>query len=388
MVFTTVVDWLGATVDTGAKKLVLPTAVRNVLVKAFSEGVVFEDDVPMDGTVDATSLGAELKMWKTALAQHAATLKEPVTDLEVVRFELWLTSRLTKPKEVTPNSKDVNDIPVQAEMAADMAAQGMSLPEELAGLELALYLGRPGARGELEGWEYGKPATHTLGAIREKKTGSKVGWMSIDEVIVAGLASGDASDLTLFVQELTTRLSRSELLKSYKTSSNKIQTWYNYARNSVADDEVLLAYLKLYRAQYQGRGLVSEFDSVLYIGADNKLKAQRAKKARPLDLGDLASSVGSHTGGGASTASYPNTSVSGQSHGPPAYVSELMGSIASVASMMQSMQSRLDSLETAAPAGPPPAPPCWECGSTAHKKDQCPTFLAKKRKLEEEKAKK
>lgn len=368
------VEWLGASVTTGARVVNLPAAVKNVLLKAFEADVITGEDVSMDGTIDPSALGAEVKLWSTALQQHAKTVTVALTDLEQVRFEQWLTSRLLKPKDITPSGKDINDLHVPTEMKSDMAKQGMSLPEEMAGLELSLYLGRPGARGELEGYEYGKPSTHMIGAIREKKTGSKVGWLSIDEVVVEGLAANDAADLTLFVQELAGRLSRSELLKSYKSAANQIQTWYNISRNSIADDDVLLTYVKLYRGQYQGRGLVTEFDPVLYIAAENKIKAMRAKKAKPLDLKDLASTVsgGSSHSSSVSTA-YPDTSVSMQSQ---AQLSQLVGAVSGISSMLASMQSRLDSLEGA--AGPPQGEySCWECGSIMHKKEACPLFLQK-----------
>ena len=45
---------------------------------------------------------------------------------------LWLTSRLLKPKDITPSGKDINDLHVPNEMKSDMAKQGMSLPEEMA----------------------------------------------------------------------------------------------------------------------------------------------------------------------------------------------------------------------------------------------------------------
>jgi hypothetical protein len=333
-------------------------------------------DVSLDGTVDSTGLSAEVKLWQTALAQHAATLTVILTDLDKVRFEQWLSSRLLKIKDVTPNGMDINDVEVPSEMKSDMAKQGMSLPEEIAGLELSLYLGRPAARGELHGYEYGKPSTHMTGAIREKKTGAKVGWLSIDEVVVEGLAANDASDLTLFVQELAGRLSRSELLRSYKSAANQIQTWYNISRNSIADDDVLLTYIKLYRGQYQGRGLVTEFDPTIYIASENKVKLMRMKKSKPLDLSDLASTVSggssSHSGSTVSTV-YPDSSVSMQSQ---AQLGQLAGAMTHISSMLATMQSRLDSLEGGATASQGEYN-CWECGSTTHKKESCPLFLQK-----------
>ena len=387
MPFAGAVDWLGATVDTGSRKAVLPTAVKNALVKAFAADVVTEADVPLDGSLEASAMGAELKLWQTALVQQATAEKIDITDLDKVRFEQWLTSRLAKPKDVTPIARGLNDQPIQEEMKADLSKQGMILIEEMAGLELSLYLGRPGARGELEGYEYGKPATHMVGAIREKKTGAKVGWLSIDEVVAAGLAAHDASDLTLFVQELAGRLSRSELLKSYKSSANSIQTWYNVSRNSIADDDVLLTYIKLYRGQYQGRGLVVEFDAVLYIGAENKVKAMRAKKGKTLDLSDLASTV---SGSSLASTAYPETSISMQSQ---AQMGQVMSAVSGISAMLQAMQTRLDALEGAAPAagGDGDNFPCWRCGSTAHKKENCPLHLQeqadkKKKAADKEKA--
>ena len=45
MVFTTAEEWLGATVDTGVKKLTLPVAVKSVLAKAFGANIVTAGNV-------------------------------------------------------------------------------------------------------------------------------------------------------------------------------------------------------------------------------------------------------------------------------------------------------------------------------------------------------
>ena len=137
MPFAGAAEWLGATVDTGSRKAVLPTAVKNALLKAFAADVVTEADVTLDGSLEASAMGAELKLWQTALAQQATIEKIDITDLDKVRFEQWLTSRLAKPKDVTPIAKGLNDQPVQEEMKADMAKQGMVLVEEMAGIELS-----------------------------------------------------------------------------------------------------------------------------------------------------------------------------------------------------------------------------------------------------------
>ena len=84
------IEWPGASVNTGARVINLPATVKNVLLKAFEADVITGEDVSKDGTIDTTSLSAEVKLWSTALAQHAKTETVVLTDLEKVRFQQWL----------------------------------------------------------------------------------------------------------------------------------------------------------------------------------------------------------------------------------------------------------------------------------------------------------
>ena len=379
--------WLGEVIESNGRRCNLTEKVVTLLKKAFADDVLGEFDVHMDGTLSKEDMNKEVKLYEAAVEDAASATSVSLSSVDKQRLEMWLKGRWALQAEDTSN-KDVNKtVKVTAEMRDDMAAQGMSLPEDLLGLELSLYLGRPSARGELEGGDYGKPPTHMGGAIREKKTGAKVGWCSIDELISDALSSGDATEIRRFVQELTGRMSNSNLLPYHKTGANKISTWFNKACNNIEDDLELAHYLKEYRGRFQGRGLVEEFSAELSIAAMNKVKRIRAARAKALaeqiPLGALKG--GSLKGGGSETGSMASSLHSASMSAVSDQMSELLSVVSGFSSKMEMIASRVDAIERFDPSGQGGGgqAPCWECGSKEHRKNDCP--VAKKKKAEKAK---
>ena len=58
---------------------------------------------------------------------------------------------------------------ITKEMAADLSAQSMTTLGELGAFELALALGRAVGPEEVDGFNYGSPYMHMVGAIRSAK---------------------------------------------------------------------------------------------------------------------------------------------------------------------------------------------------------------------------
>ena len=83
------------------------------------------------------------------------------------------------------------------ELEDDMAAQGMSGPEDLFMLELALLLGRAVVPSELAGAQYGQPPGAMAGAVASAKTSKGLGvTKTLDALLLEARKTGDVGPVT------------------------------------------------------------------------------------------------------------------------------------------------------------------------------------------------
>ena len=149
--------WLGVEVTVGAKAKKLPDRVTAALQKAWEEDVLEEDDVPEEGTtLDDVQLEEDMKIILKAFADGITLLKTTKFATDEEKLKDWFRARFTN-KSTVMLAGTSSKVIMTKEFEEDLEMQGMSGPEDLFMLELAMLLGRAVVPSELAGAQYGQP---------------------------------------------------------------------------------------------------------------------------------------------------------------------------------------------------------------------------------------
>ena len=149
-------EWLGAEVKIGQKDKVLPDRVKVALTEAWDKDILEEDDVPEDGTsLDEVQMENDLKVMLKAYADGVKLLKAERFSTDEEKLSMWFRARFTNTSTVLL-AGTASKVIMTKEFEEDMEMQGMSGPEDLFLLELALLLGRAVVPSELAGAQYAR----------------------------------------------------------------------------------------------------------------------------------------------------------------------------------------------------------------------------------------
>ena len=365
--------WLGAEVTVGSRQKGLPERVQTALKKAWEEDVLEEDDVPEDGTqLDDVQLEADLKIILQAYADGVKLLRAEKFATDEEKLRVWFRSRFSNQSTVML-AGTASKVIMTKEFDEDLQAQGMSGPEDLFMLELAMLLGRAVVPSELVGGQYGQPPGAMAGAVASAKTSKGLGISkTLDALLLEARKTGDVGPVTRHFTETSNRLSNSSVMEFNGRAANMILAFYNKARTNLRDDMALIIYFTECRTEYQGRGLplTRSFDAELAFSAKEQA-AELAKNGRLpsralSDLSDTASMTSSSLG--------PSASESGS----VAQLSELLRAVNGLQDGMVGLLGRLENLEKNKKG----QATCFNCGASNHSLKTCPEPIqAKYKKL-------
>ena len=369
--------WLGASVTIAGVDTLLPDRLAKLLVKAFDDGMFGEADVPdSDDVLDEDDIKARLLIWNAVVDDVCKAQSATVLSSEKLRFAAWFRALYQGVVTLDASKKMVV---ITKEMAADLAAQSMTTLSELGAFELALALGRAVGPEEVEGFNYGSPYMHMVGAIRSAKANKGSGrGKTLDTLLSEALISGDKSEVKRFFTDLCHRLTNSNLMPCFARAAIQILTFVNKADQNIRDDLAWIIYMIEVRMKYMGRGIPFPFDVELSISAKETADDKRRKGTGPRGVIVL-------DGAGARSTSReclaemltPAPSPGGASL--VAALADLQAGLADIGTRLEGFGSRLDKIEGAAL----PKSKCWICQSDGHLAATCST--AKGKELREKK---
>ena len=360
--------WLGAEVTIKGKDETLPDRVQEALKKGFEEDLWTEADVPDEGTtLDEADMLVRLALFGAAHEDSCKILKQECFKTDKIRFARWF--RAGYGEEVTLDAT-LAPVTVTPEFALDMAAQGMTSPGDLFGLELALAVGRPVAAEETLGAAYGRPASSMVGAKDSAKAQKHTGGCKmLDTLLSEARKSGDKIPVMRHFQDLSYRLSNSTIMPYNAKAAVRILTFVNKASQNIREDLAWIIYMQDVRTQYMGRGLPMKdlFDVELAMSAkEQSVELQKkgiAPGSRPRPLSELVyggvcgdSDVGSFGPGLG-----PSAGVA-----PSAIADALALALRPLQEGLLLLCTRVEGLELGGPPKTPTDRKCWHCGSTSH----------------------
>ena len=365
--------WLGAMWADGDLEVRLPPRIITMLKLGHGPGddkLWTVDDVPPNA-LPAEQLGRVRKKWISILESCALLAKADVMPIDKARVDDWVRAQFC-----LMASKDV----ISPEFQADMDAQGMSGPQDMYGFELSMLLGRAVAHSEIEGGAYGSPATNMVGGTKAKKSATNPAMYNMDQVIAKAEETGQSVALEDFIQTLAHRLATSSLMPFHVPAANRVLTWYQKAKANLASSMGFILYCKEVRARYSGRGLpmLELFDTELAFKANN-MAVKMAETYKELALGRFQTTRSmadtSSWDSGSTLSVGPSASAVSGTGGPMMErMGNLMESMERFSVSIAGVCSRVDALEDALDesAGGKDKRPCWVCGSTEHRKADCP----------------
>ena len=366
--------WLGATVTIAGIDTPLPARLIKLLEVAFGDTMFTEVDVPDPAAVLIDDdIKARLLVWNAVIDDVCKTQTAVVLSSEKLRFAAWFRALYQGVVTLDTSQKLVV---ITKEMAADLTAQQLVTLGELAAIELALALGRAVGSEETEGFNFGSPYMHMVGAIRSAKVNKGSGrGKTLDTLLSEALVSGDKTEVTRFFTDLCHRLSSSNLMPCFARAAIQILTFVSKANLNIRDDLSWALYMIEYRVKYMGRGLPLPFDVELSISAKETAEDKRRKGTAPrgaicLDgAGVRSPTIGAVTSDGTGLAALV------------ASVADLHGAIAEIASRFDTVSARLDKIEHGGAIVAKGK--CWICQSDGHLAANCQT--AKGKELREKK---
>ena len=341
------VNWLGAEVLSSiGKPIALSKGLVAALEAAAKDGTLTELDVPVDGSLDE-GMFKDFGKTMMAVAKHGATvLKDTLSEIDFIRFELWLKGKYLDGKK-SSNGKDlVMEPAMRAKMDADMLAQGMQDWPELAFTELSLWLCRPVGHDETAGFQYNSPPSSMDGAKVAKKNGQR----NFDQVLEKALETGDITQLDTWMMTLSQRCSTSPASPYAGRASNLFNTWWNKAKR-LGNARAIAWYCTEYRMSYVGRGLPKESDPELLALASKEsitttyTTASLKDLKRPAGGTDTSSEVGSET----TLSSALMSSVS--SSGVSVQLEKMISTTSAVMDSVSGLADRLSKLEAGGGGG-------------------------------------
>ena len=318
--------------------------------------------------------------WKAILADCVTITKGTQMISDQVRLDDWVRAQYCRTA-----TKDV----ISTEFAADLAAQGMADADDMYGFELSLLLGRAVAYSECEGGAYGSPATGMQGAIKAKKSATNPSAYNIDQVVAKALETGEATMLEQWLQNLAHRLSVSSLMPYHVPGANRVLTMYQKAKTNMATPMAFICYISEVRIKYAGRGLpmTGLFDAELAIKAANtaaRILDDRRNIASAFKFTSGPPSVTDSWDSGSALSSMPS-SVGQSASSAGSQGSAVMEKLEALSTAMLTLASRVEDISDRVGAvedddDGPPNRPCWVCGSSDHKKADCPQKKSNKKK--------
>ena len=211
------------------------------------------------------------------------------------------------------------------ELLADLAAQGMASWDDLAFLELSLYLGRPAGKGERQGFVHNAPPTVMDGVRSAKKAHSAV---NFDAVLEKALETGDISAASTWMMTLSQRCSSSPASPYAGKAANRFNTWWSKALR-LNEGRAIAWYAREYRMAKMGRGLPVESDPELLALASQKHVSVDAAR----DLSSLAKlKAPSEVGTVTDTSSVTGSSLSGLTSASESAISGQLEKLVSITS--------------------------------------------------------
>jgi hypothetical protein len=365
--------WLGASVTVAGAATGLPKRLVKLLLEAFDATLFDENDVPdPDAVLGAEDIKVRLAVWDAVIedACKLSTPAVPVLASEKLRFHAWF--RALYQGVVTLNSSKVLVV-ITPEMDADLKAQGMTNLGELAAFELVLALGRACGLEETEGFNYGNPHMHMVGAIRSAKVNKGSGrGKTLDTLLAEAMQSGDKSETKRFFTDLCQRLTSSNLMTYFARAAIQILTFVSKADSNIRDELAWIVYMVEVRQKYMGRGLPVAFDVELAITAKETAEEKRRK--------GLASTT-------ALVPYAPREQSTEQGAAILSVLTDLKDALADVRARMDGVGARVERLEAgqaSAALKPIGQSKCWICQSDGHLAANCQT--AKGKELREKKS--
>ena len=372
--------WLGASVTIAGVDTPLPVRLVKLLLVAFGDDMFAEADVPdSDDVLVEDDIKARLLIWNAVIDDVCKSQTATVLSSEKLRFAAWFRALYQGVVTLDASQKLVV---ITKEMAADLAAQSMTTLSELGAFELALALGRAVGPEEVEGFNYGSPYMHMVGAIRSAKANKGSGrGKTLDTLLGEALISGDKSEVKRFFTDLCHRLTNSNLMPCFARAAIQILTFVNKADQNIRDDLAWIIYMIEVRMKYMGRGIPFPFDVELSISAKETADDKRRKGTGPrgvivLDGAGVARSTTREC-----LAEMLTPAPGSGDAGLVAALSGLQMGLADIGTRLDVFGSRLDKIEGGGVVLPKSK--CWICQSDGHLAATCST--AKGKELREKK---
>ena len=345
-------DWLGGEHD----GVSLSDALQDMLEKGAAGDVWTMRDVPEeeDGTLAVKKKKA---MWKAIVADCAMVAKKDKLNTHWVRFEEWWDAQYP-PEEEEDESLGVTHKPASEAEKRDLDAQGMKLPIELRTFELAAFLGRPVAKGETDGGEYGGPPTAMKGGGKAKKYGD----VTFPVALAACRTQRSIQPVETFFDRLTRLLIDKADEQSTRDASRILRMWTT-VKATLKKPAAIVAYLEEDSQLTMGRGIPQLYDP--QVG----MRSFSAEWG-----GDSASQSFGSGRDSARDAEQPDALTSLN-----ATVKELARQNQRLVGQMETMTAKMDKLKAAPPLGGGVQRfvkgQCFNCGSTDHRVADCPLPL-------------
>ena len=363
--------WLGEYYqDSDGSEVVLPDAVKTVLMKAFQDGVLDAKQDVLDDKVELVP-----KRMKQLVEVYHVAYKDvvPTADqkqMHLVRIDRWLRARYSDSEDEASSVLDgkIKEKPTEAE-DKDLTAQGLSLPRQMRILELSLYLGRPVGDSELDGGSYKSPAATFKGSTLAKKGGDLV---TLDMVIKQTLVDGKREPLEDWFTELL-QLMGEDTTAEMKEVSARVSLFWNQVRSDFKSPKMVARYLQLYRKRYQGRGIPVLADDNLRSAVFSALLAEKEEAPHPPTAPSSVSSLSSYSGSTTSGSSIASSAAAAANEASAKMMAALDKLVVGQTEMKE-VQTRLNlkvlaierTLNSASENR------CFLCNESGHKKESCP----------------
>ena len=356
----------------------LPARLIKLLEVAFGDSLFTEGDVPDSAAVLAEDdIKARLLVWNAVVDDVCKAQTATVLSSEKLRFAAWFRALYQGVVTMDASQKLVV---ITKEMAADLSAQQMTTLGELGAFELALALGRAVGPDEVEGYNYGSPYMHMVGAIRSAKANKGSGrGKTLDTLLGEALISGDKSEVKRFFTDLCHRLTNSNLMPCFARAAIQILTFVNKADQNIRDDLAWIIYMIEVRMKYMGRGIPFPFDVELSISAKETAEEKRRKGTCPRT--SLVDGAGARSTTRECLAEMLTPAPGSGGAGLVSALADLQVGLADIGSRLDGFGSRLDKIEGG--AAQLPKGKCWICQSDGHLAATCST--AKGKELREKK---
>ena len=377
--------WLAGVVTEKGVERSLTARLQGQLAEGFTAKTWDESNVPSKGELDEDEIKDALELWAAIMQDSAAAsaTNKVLRSACKVQFNQWFkTQYKAEVDEVDEAIKAYKFGTPSADMARDMSAQGMSNPEDLFATELSIYLGRPVAFGELEGAAYKQHCAHMKGAIRMKKASSAP---NVDDVIRDAVKDGNVGALRQHFLILAQRLSASDSMAFNGSMATLVMTVFNKAETNIRDPLAIACYFRGIRSTVMGQGF--PFQGLFNVEIAMRAKEEAAELRESGGMGGMAmgnfrspkapstvyggsdalSSASGYTGLSGLSARQPDTERDEQ-------MAAMMASLTSLADQVKALSAKVPEKP---PKGGETEVKCWVCGSTEHRKPDCPVHKAR-----------